>query len=78
MAADSHRKASLAQEQGLYKDEIIPVQTKVKDKDGNLKDVLVSQDDGIRKETTVESLAKLRPAFSKDGTTTAGNSSQVI
>ncbi len=77
MAADSHRKAALAQEQGLFKDEIIPVQTKVKDKDGNLKDVVVSQDDGIRKETTVEGLGKLKPAFSKEGTTTAGNSSQV-
>jgi acetyl-CoA acetyltransferase len=37
--------------------------------------VIVSEDDGIRKETTIEGLGKLKPAFSKTGTTTAGNSS---
>lgn len=37
----------------------------------------VTKDDGIRKETTLQTLGKLKPAFSKDGTTTAGNSSQV-
>lgn len=47
------------------------------DKEGNEKEVLISKDDGIRKETTLESLGKLRPAFKKDGSTTAGNSSQV-
>lgn len=45
--------------------------------DGSTKKVLVDQDDGVRAETTVEGLAKLKPAFTKDGTTTAGNSSQV-
>ena len=53
----------------------MPVHTKVLDKDGKYVDVLVSRDDGIRKETTFESLSKLKPAFKKDGTTTAGNSS---
>ena len=47
----------------------------IKDKDGNEKEVLVDRDDGMRKETTLEGLAKLKPAFKKDGTTTAGNSS---
>lgn len=47
------------------------------DKEGKSKDVTVTEDDGIRKETTLEGLGKLKPAFKKDGTTTAGNSSQV-
>lgn len=58
----------------------------VKDKDGNAKEVflyiiiyqvIVTQDDGIRKDTTYEGLAKLKPAFKKGGSTTAGNASQV-
>lgn len=49
----------------------------MKDKDGNEKEVLVDRDDGMRKETTLEGLSKLKAAFKKDGTTTAGNSSQV-
>lgn len=47
----------------------------IKDKDGNEKEILVDKDDGVRAETTVEGLKKLKPAFKKDGTTTAGNSS---
>jgi acetyl-CoA acyltransferase 1 len=53
------------------------VKTKIKDQDGKEKEVVISKDDGIRKETTLESLGKLKPAFRKNGTTTAGNSSQV-
>jgi acetyl-CoA acyltransferase 1 len=53
------------------------VKTKIKDQDGKEKDITISKDDGIRKETTLESLGKLKPAFRKTGTTTAGNSSQV-
>lgn len=49
----------------------------IKDKDGNEKEILVDKDDGIRGDTTLEGLGKLKPAFKKDGTTTAGNSSQV-
>ena len=56
--------------------EITPYKTIIKDKDGNEKEVLVDHDDGVRKETTLEGLSKLKPAFKKDGTTTAGNSSQ--
>ena len=55
--------------------EITPYTTTIKDKDGNEKEGLVDRDDGMRKETTLEGLAKLKPAFKKDGTTTAGNSS---
>ena len=49
----------------------------VKDKDGNETRVRVDKDDGIRANTTIEGLSKLKPAFQKGGTTTAGNSSQV-
>ena len=57
--------------------EITPYTTIVKDKDGNETRVTVDKDDGIRATTTVEGLAKLKPAFQKGGSTTAGNSSQV-
>lgn len=76
-AVESHRKAALAQKSGLFKEEIVPVKTTIKDKDGNEKEVTVTQDDGIREETTYESLSKLKPAFKKEGSTTAGNASQV-
>lgn len=77
MAVESHQKAYNARANGWFKDEIIPVKTKIVDKEGNEKEVTISEDDGIRKETTMETLAKLKPAFRKNGTTTAGNSSQV-
>jgi len=57
--------------------EITPYTTKVKDKDGNEKEVVVNVDDGMRKGTSLATLAKLKPAFQKGGTTTAGNSSQM-
>lgn len=72
----SQQKAINAQKNGLFKDEIVPVETKVKDKEGNEKNVTVSADDGMRA-TTMENLGKLKPAFKKGGSTTAGNSSQV-
>jgi acetyl-CoA acyltransferase 1 len=71
-AALSHQKAARAQKNGHFKNEIAPVTIKV---DG--KDVTVTEDDGVRGDTTYEVLSKLKPAFKKDGTTTAGNSSQV-
>lgn len=77
MAVESHRKAFEAQKKGLYDEEIVPVQTIQKDAEGKIKEVTISKDDGIRPETTFEGLQKLKPAFKKDGTTTAGNSSQV-
>lgn len=76
-AVESHRRAHLAQTSGLFDEEIVHVKTTVKDKDGNLREVTITKDDGIRKETTLESLAKLKPVFKKGGSTTAGNASQV-
>jgi len=76
MAVDSHAKALRAQAEGRFK-EIIPVTTTIVDKEGKESTITVTKDDGPRKGTTVEKLAKLRAAFKKGGTTTAGNSSQV-
>ncbi|XP_038244151.1 3-ketoacyl-CoA thiolase, peroxisomal isoform X2 [Dermochelys coriacea] len=69
--------AARAQQMGLFKNEIIPVRTTVKDDQGNQKTITVLQDEGIRPSTTLEGLAKLKPAFKENGSTTAGNSSQV-
>ncbi|CAG8534498.1 4268_t:CDS:2 [Ambispora gerdemannii] len=77
-SAESHRRAAAAQEAGLFKEEIVPVKTRWTDpKSGEEKEIIVDKDDGIRKGTTVEVLAKLKPAFAENGTTTAGSSSQV-
>ena len=77
MAFESHQKAANSLKNGWSQSEITPYKTTVKDKDGNLKEVLVDKDDGCRPETTVAGLGKLKPAFKKGGSTTAGNSSQV-
>jgi len=71
MGVESQAKAAKAQKAGKFDSEIVPVTISV---DG--KDKIINKDDGIR-ETTLESLKKLRPAFRENGTTTAGNSSQV-
>ncbi|EON24425.1 MULTISPECIES: acetyl-CoA C-acetyltransferase [Nocardioides] len=70
-SAQSHQRAALAQKNGLFDDEIVPVT--IKSRKG---DITVSQDEGVRGDTTVESLAGLRPV-SKDGTITAGSASQI-
>lgn len=72
---ESQRRASLAQKEGRFKDEIVPVTTVVKSPEGD-KTITVTQDEGPRP-TTIESLAKLKPAFKEEGSTTAGNSSQI-
>jgi acetyl-CoA acyltransferase 1 len=77
MAVESHRKAAQAQKNGWFDAEIVPVEATVTDKDGEEKTIMVSADDGIRANTTMQTLAKLKPAFAEDGTTTAGQSSQV-
>jgi len=77
MAAESHRRAVEAQKNGLFDSEIVPVAAKVKDAKGNVKEVVVKQDEGPRAGTTVQSLASLKPAFQAGGSTTAGNASQV-
>ncbi|XP_076471938.1 3-ketoacyl-CoA thiolase B, peroxisomal-like [Babylonia areolata] len=72
----SQQKAAKAAASGLFDAEIIPVTTTVEDAGGQLQKVTLSKDEGIRP-TTIEGLAKLRPAFKEGGTSTAGNSSQV-
>ncbi|KAI0544732.1 Thiolase, N-terminal domain-containing protein [Xylaria curta] len=82
-AVESHRRANTAQRNGSFEKEIVPVKTRFQevDKSGNKigeeRQITVTQDDGIRASATIDALAKLKPAFSADGTSTAGNSSQV-
>ena len=72
-SARSHQRAAEAWKNGVFDEEVVPVEIPQRKGDP----VVVSQDEGIRGETTAESLASLRPAFSKDGTVTAGSSSQI-
>lgn len=72
----SHQKAAKATSEGYFKAEIIPVTVKVADAKGEEKTITVTQDEGIRGNTTMEVLSKLKPAFKQGGSTTAGNSSQ--
>lgn len=65
-------RAAQAQKQGLFLQEIVPVTTKFVDEDGTERTITVNKDDGIRPGTTMAGLAKLRPAFKEDGSTTAG------
>ncbi len=71
-AVASQNKAEAAQKAGKFKDEIVPVTIKTRKGD-----IVVEQDEYIRAGTTLESVAKLRPAFAKDGTVTAGNASGI-
>ena len=68
----SHKRAAAATERGTFKREIAPIE--IKTKKGTQ---IVDTDEGIRPDTTLEGLTKLRPAFKKDGVLTAGNSSQL-
>jgi len=72
-AARSHQRAALAQKNGLFADEIFPVQIPQRKGDP----IQFTEDEGVRADTTVETLARLRPAFKPDGTITAGSSSQI-
>lgn len=67
-AAASHQKAVAAQQAGRFRDEIVPVTIK-----GRKGDVVVETDEGPRADTSAETLSKLKPAFKKDGSVTAGN-----
>ncbi|MFJ9891740.1 acetyl-CoA C-acetyltransferase [Streptomyces sp. NPDC091280] len=73
IAALSHQRAATAQKNGLFEAEITPVE--IPQRKGE--PVVFSKDEGIRAETTAESLGKLRPAFTRDGTITAGSASQI-
>src|SRR5262245_22327782 len=68
-AVGSHRKTAHATKQGWFKDEILPVSIPQRKGDP----IVVAHDESIREDTTVESLSRLKPAFKKDGTVTAGN-----
>ncbi|MGH8837116.1 MAG: acetyl-CoA C-acetyltransferase [Actinomycetes bacterium] len=72
-SARSHQRAAEAQKNGTFEDEVVPVEIPQRRGDP----ILFAEDEGIRADTTAESLGKLRPAFSKDGTITAGSSSQI-
>ncbi|WP_420174507.1 acetyl-CoA C-acyltransferase [Luteococcus sp. OSA5] len=71
-AVQSHRRAHQAWEQGILTREVVPVNVR-----GRKGEVVVDRDEGLRPESTVESLAKLRPAFTPDGSITAGNASAI-
>lgn len=73
LAKVSQNRASKARAEGVFKDEIVPVE--VKDRKGNV--TIVDKDEHIKDGVTEEKLAKLRPAFKKDGTVTAGNASGI-
>jgi acetyl-CoA C-acetyltransferase len=73
LSAASHERAAKAQKDGLFDDEIIPVEVPQRKGDP----VLVEVDEGVRPGTTAESLGGLRPAFDKAGNITAGNASQI-
>ena len=78
-ALKSHQKAAAAIKAGRFKDEILPIQTKTQEiaEDGTAKfrDIVFDTDEGVRADTTLEALGKLRPAFSVTGSVTPGNSS---
>ncbi|OBK87892.1 acetyl-CoA C-acetyltransferase [Mycolicibacter sinensis] len=73
LAAQSHRKAAAAWKDGVFADEVVPV--KIPQRKGD--PLEFTEDEGIRANTTADSLAGLKPAFRKDGTITAGSSSQI-
>jgi acetyl-CoA C-acetyltransferase len=72
-AARSHQRAAAAWKDGVYADEVVPV--KIPQRKGD--PIEFTEDEGIRADTTAESLAGLKPAFRKDGTITAGSASQI-
>jgi acetyl-CoA C-acetyltransferase len=72
-AARSHQRAALAAKNGLFDDEVVPIEIPQRKGDP----LTFTTDEGVRGDTTTDSLGKLRPAFAKDGTITAGTSSQI-
>jgi acetyl-CoA acyltransferase len=71
-SVQSHERAAAAQDAGAFTDQIVPVFT-----DGEADKTVVSEDEGVRRGSTVEKLAGLKPAFAEDGVIHAGNSSQI-
>jgi acetyl-CoA acyltransferase len=74
-ALRSHQRAAAAQQKGLLDAEILPIKTQVFDAEGNVQELTVAKDEYPRADSTLEALAKLRPAFDPTGSVTAGNSS---
>src|SRR5207302_1423942 len=72
LAAESHRRAANALDKGYFKGQIVPVEVKVK---GGT--VPFEIDETVRRDSTAEKLARLKPVFDKDGTVTAGNASSI-
>lgn len=77
-AVESHAKAHKATEEGLFREEILPIEADIPTDDGGTEKMVVNRDQGIRPGTSMESLARLKPVFMQDekATVTAGNSSQ--
>src|SRR5690606_32206471 len=76
-ALNSHTKALAARDAGRFDEQVVPVQTRVKDEEGNWHEVTLTQDEGPRPGTSLEKLAALKTVFAEDeaATVTAGNSS---
>jgi acetyl-CoA acyltransferase len=74
-SVESHRRAARATAEGRFEREIVPVY--VRDDEGLATDELMTSDEGIRPDSSVEALANLKPAFKENGKVTAGNSSQI-
>jgi len=72
-AARSHQRAAIAQKNGVFDEEIVKIEIPQRKGDP----IVFAEDEGVRGDTTAESLGKLRPAFSKEGTITAGSASQI-
>lgn len=83
LAVESHRRALAAQEAGKFDGHLVPVTTRFQETDkqgnkvGEKKTITVKKDDGVRANASIEGMTKLKPAFKADGTSTAGNSSQI-
>lgn len=79
-STNSHKKAASAIDNGRFKDEIVPVKVKevyLEDNKRKEREYTVDTDEGVRRSTTPEGLARLRPVFAQGGSVTAGNSSQM-
>ncbi len=79
-AYESHMKAWKATQEGRFKDEIVPVKTRVikyENGEQKIEEITLDYDEGIRPDTSIEALSKLKPVFKQGGTVTAGNSSQM-
>jgi acetyl-CoA acyltransferase len=80
-ALRSHKRAAAALDAGKFKDETIPLNVVLEDLDEkgkrNRREVVFDEDEGVRRDTTIEALSQLKPAFHAKGTITAGNASQM-